>query len=131
VPSVPGSLRAAIEIAQPGDTIQFDPSLANQTITLERRYDIEKDITIDGADAPGLTISGNQEQIIFRLAGDGREFTLRISPLLTHSTSIQGQQFGQQIRTPVITVENSDFYNNVAGQGPAIWAKDGLKCDST
>ena len=29
-----GSLRAAIAMAQPGDTIQFDASLANQTITL-------------------------------------------------------------------------------------------------
>ena len=65
VTSVPGSFRAAIELAQPGDTIQFDPSLANQTITLERRYDIEQDITIDGANPSGLTLCGNQEHIIF------------------------------------------------------------------
>jgi predicted outer membrane repeat protein len=125
VPSVPGSLRAAIEIAQPGDTIQFDPSLANQTITLERRYDIEKDITIDGADAPGLTISGNQEQIIFRLAGDGREFTLRNLTITDAFHQYTGAAIWAADPNAVITVENSEFYNNVAGQGPAIWAKDG------
>jgi len=125
VPSVPGSLRAAIEIAQPGDTIQFDPSLANQTITLERRYDIEKDITIDGADAPGLTISGNQEQIIFRLAGDGREFTLRNLTITDAFHEYAGAGIWVADPNATITVENSEFYNNIAGQGPAIWAKDG------
>jgi predicted outer membrane repeat protein len=125
VPSVPGSLRAAIEIAQPGDTIQFDPSLANQTITLERRYDIEKDITIDGANASGLTLSGNQEQIIFRLAGDGREFTLRNLTIEDAFHEYTGAGIWAADPNAVITVENSAFNNNIAGQGPAIWAKDG------
>lgn len=125
VPSVPGSLRAAIGIAQPGDTIQFDPSLANQTITLERRYDIEKDITIDGANAPGLTISGNQEEIIFRLAGDGREFTLRNLTITDAFHEYAGAGIWAADPNATITVENSEFYNNIAGQGPAIWAKDG------
>ena len=63
-----GSLRAAIAGAAAGDTITFAPGLANQTITLTSgQLDIPtgKNITIDGAAATGLTISGNNTSRAF------------------------------------------------------------------
>lgn len=61
-----GSLRAALDSAQAGDTIQFDSSLANKTITLTSgELAITKDITIDGAGAENLTISGNNATRVF------------------------------------------------------------------
>ncbi len=61
-----GSLREAISSAQPGDTIQFAPGLANQTITLTSgQLDINKNLIVDGSNAPGLTISGNDGYRVF------------------------------------------------------------------
>jgi hypothetical protein len=54
----PGSLRAAIGAAAPGDTIVFDPSLALKTITLTSgELLISQALTITGPGASQLTIS--------------------------------------------------------------------------
>ena len=63
-----GSLRAAIATAKSGDTIRFDSRLSNKTIKLRSGdIDIDKDLTIDGSNAGGLTISGNQASRVFSL----------------------------------------------------------------
>ena len=55
-----GSLRQAIAEASSGETIEFDPSLANKTITLTSgQLEIDKNLTLDGGNASNLTISGN------------------------------------------------------------------------
>jgi hypothetical protein len=74
-----GSLRNAIGSASAGDTIQFDSSLANSTITLTSgQIEIDKDLIIDGSNAAGLTISGNQASRIFEATktsdGSGDKF---------------------------------------------------------
>lgn len=57
-----GSLREAIANAQAGDTITFDNNLGgNNRITLSSQLVINKDLTIDGQNAPGLTLSGNDQ----------------------------------------------------------------------
>ncbi len=57
--SGPGSLREALDKVCAGGTIRFAPSLANGTIGLtSTELTIKRPLTIDGADAPGLTISG-------------------------------------------------------------------------
>jgi Tol biopolymer transport system component len=54
-----GSLRQMIINAVPGDTINFDPSLAGQTITLALNLVINKNLTIDGTGlSPQIIISG-------------------------------------------------------------------------
>ena len=63
-----GSLRDAFANAENGDEIRFDASLANQTIALTSgQLQTTKSITIDGSDAPNLTINGNNNDRIFRL----------------------------------------------------------------
>ena len=83
--SGPGTLRQAIlDAASDGqaDVIDFDNSLAGQAITLttsDANTDYgptglvidDDDITIDGSDAPGLTISGDTVQRIFAVTGTG------------------------------------------------------------
>ncbi|NER80219.1 MAG: hemolysin, partial [Leptolyngbya sp. SIO1D8] len=124
VPSVEGSLRAAIEKAQTGDVIRFAPELANQTIELERRYLIEKDITIDASGAPGLTLDGQDEDILIQVDGDGREFTLRGLTLVNGFHEHNGAGLRVRSSNANITVEDSTFSDHTALYGSAIWAKD-------
>jgi hypothetical protein len=61
-----GSLRGEIAAARSGDTIQFAPSLAGQTITLAYgELAISKSLNIEGLGASQLTISGNNQDRVF------------------------------------------------------------------
>jgi uncharacterized repeat protein (TIGR03803 family) len=51
-----GSLRAEVNAAQAGDTIRFDPSLANAAIILRGVLPITTSLTIDGLGADQLTV---------------------------------------------------------------------------
>jgi len=53
-----GSLRKALGSVCVGGTIHFAPALAGQTITNLSALTVGKNVTIDGAGAAGLTISG-------------------------------------------------------------------------
>ncbi|NES02452.1 MAG: DUF4347 domain-containing protein [Okeania sp. SIO2F4] len=131
-----GSLRQAIADANPGDTIEFDPSLANQTITLTSgQLEIDKDLTLDGGNARNLTISGNnasriidyQVTLNFSLLPENPD--LKTEPLIIKNltfadgktTEIGKAGAGGAIRTDNYTeliVENSTFINNtVSGRG--------------
>jgi hypothetical protein len=58
-----GTLRNEIAVAQPGDTIVFDPSLDGQTITLALgELEINKNLTIQGPGAGLLAINGNSNE---------------------------------------------------------------------
>lgn len=118
-----GSLRNAIEKAKPGDVIKFDPGLANQTIQVERRYVISKDIVIDGSDAPGLTLSGGKKTGIITLAGGGRVFEVR-NLTLADGAAHNGAALLALDPDTKIVIKNSEFKSNVAGLGGAVWAKD-------
>ena len=94
-----GSLRAAIKKAQSGDTIKFDDSLANQTITLNNFIGIRKSLTIDGSDAPDLTISGGEKTNILRLARENKSLTVRNLSLADsyYEAQRREERFGLQI----------------------------------
>lgn len=127
-----GSIREAIAIAQPGDTIQFDASLANQTITLTTgQLEIDKDLIIDGANAPGLIVSGNNTYRVINVTNDSvypTDSTLRNLTIANGKTNGVGEDgAGAGIRTRggnTLTVENCEFKNNHANGegGGAIWA---------
>ena len=64
--SGPGTLRQALGDAAPGDLIVFDPSLAGATVALTSgQLLIDKDLVIDGGDAPGVTVSGSNLSRVF------------------------------------------------------------------
>ncbi|KAB8332985.1 hemolysin [Scytonema tolypothrichoides VB-61278] len=126
-----GSLREAIAQAQSGDTIQFDSSLANQTITLTSgQLTVDEKLTINGAGANGLTISGNNASRIFDVA-PGSNFSLQNLTLANGKSNGTGEDgAGGAIRTissdqlTTLNVENSRFINNASSGlgGGAIWA---------
>lgn len=63
-----GSLRKALGSVCLDGTIHFAPELAGQTITNLSALTIGKNVTIDGADAPGLKISGGGTVRVFEVA---------------------------------------------------------------
>jgi len=117
-----GSLREAIATAETGDKITFDPSLENQTITLTSgQLEIDKDLIIDGVDAAGLTISGNNAQRIISVPDQGVETSVTIKNLaFIDGFTTEGGGAIQGERNVTLTIENSEFKNNVAGGGGAI-----------
>ena len=69
--SGPGSLRQTIADAPAGATIEFDGSLAGGTIVLTSgQLVIDKDLTISGAAAPDLQISGNSTSRVLMVISD-------------------------------------------------------------
>jgi len=128
-----GSLRAAIAQAEAGDTIQFDSSLANKTITLTSgQLEVDKDLTIDGDNVPGLTISGNNTSRVFFVQGDPPwepvEVTFKHLTIADGKTTQKGEDgAGAGLWTfsnTKLTLENTTFKNNHANGegGGAIYA---------
>jgi len=114
-----GSLRSAIAQAQGGDTIEFASSLTNKTITLTSgQLDVDKDLIIDGKNAPGLTISGNNTSRVFYLSRNSVDITLRDLIIADGKSNGEGADgAGAGIWTgneTKLTVENSTFKNNHA-----------------
>jgi hypothetical protein len=65
-----GSLRQALADALVGDTINFDPALDGQTITLTgRELLVNKSITINGPGPNTLTVDGNHASRVFHVSG--------------------------------------------------------------
>ncbi|MFP4413521.1 putative Ig domain-containing protein, partial [Coleofasciculus sp.] len=117
-----GSLREAIALAQSGDTIKFSSSIAGKTLTL-RTGQLEirpgKNITIDGADAPGLRISGNKQSRIFYVNSNqdfNASLTLKNLDLINGYTNERGGAI-EITHQGALTVDNVQFKNNVADNG--------------
>jgi hypothetical protein len=65
----PGSLRATIGSAAPGDVVQFDPSLNGQVVLLASQLTVTRELKIEGPGADQITISGgNRTRILFATA---------------------------------------------------------------
>jgi hypothetical protein len=87
-----GSLRAAINKANRGDTIVFAPSLDGQTITLTSgELTIKKNITINGPAAGQLTISAGHTSRIFEVAA---KYSLSLSGLTISNGFADSTQVG-------------------------------------
>ncbi|MEG4059289.1 DUF4347 domain-containing protein, partial [Microcoleus sp. Pol7_B2] len=120
--SGPGSLRAAIATAVAGDIITFAPGLASQTITLtsgQLDIPVGKNITIDGAAAPGLTISGNNTSRAFFVNANvatATNFVVKNLIITNGKTTDRGGAIGTTDEVN-LTVDNVQFNNNVADKG--------------
>lgn len=120
----PGSLRSAIAQANSADTIKFASNLQNQKIILTSgELIINKNLTIDGRDAPGMNISGNNTSRVIDLQKTPTYqptsltiYNLTISDGRTNIADKAGA--GAGIRTDnnsTLAVYNSKFINNRAG----------------
>jgi hypothetical protein len=131
-----GTLRAEIAAANPGDTINFDPSLNGQTITLTSGdLVLNKSLTIDGPGASQLAISGGityyqnnylsspifgNSSRVFEVEGSGTNVTLS-GLTITNGSSHGGSDYGMggailnyyssSLTVSGCTVSNSWAYN--------------------
>lgn len=124
-----GSLREAIALAQPGDTVKFASSLNNQTITLTSgELIINKNLILDGA----VTISGNNASRVIDIRIDQNynapNVTLQNLTIANGKTTQTGEDgAGAGVRTAsntTLTINNVKFNNNFANGegGGAIFA---------
>jgi hypothetical protein len=74
-----GSLRWAARQATVYSIIQFDPSLAGATITLDSTVRVGPDVTIEGPKTKGVTISGGGTMGVLDLAGGATVRNLTIT----------------------------------------------------
>ena len=141
-----GSLRQATIDAPDGATIQFDASIAGQTIVLTTgEIAIEKTLTIEAPVPTGMTISGNLSSRVFRVAPDGdavfrnlsivdgrsssgagvfNEGTLIIDHTLlaNNEATADGGGLGITITSNQSTIVNSTISGNVARRGGGLFA---------
>ena len=116
----PGSLRQAIADAAAGDTIAFDASLTNQTITLTNgQLTVDKSLVIDAADLK-ITIDGNGTVTTNRIFEFASGTTNQLAGLtLTHGR-VDGYNSGGAILVDsgaTLTITNSTLANNSASYG--------------
>ena len=103
-----GSLRWAVRQANYYSIIYFDPSLAGATITLDSTLRVGPDVTIEGPQTKGITISGGGTMEVMDLAGGA---TLRNLTITGGKACVGGgiaAWYGQ------VTVENSTITGNRA-----------------
>ncbi len=116
-----GSLRFAILSANsaPGaDTIDFDPSLAGQTIALTGgQMTISDDVTITGAGGP-LTISDNSTSRVFFI-GSGISVTINAVTITGGAAGPSGG--GAIANTGTLTLTNSTITGNSGTNGGGIY----------
>ena len=115
--SGPGSLRAAIAQANPGDTITFLPGVTGTIALTGGAITLAQNVTLGGPGAANLTISGgNNSQIFVVNAG----VTAAISGLtLTRGKGVEGGAIAS-IAGATLSVSNCTFTANTAQYGGAI-----------
>lgn len=147
-----GSFRQALADANNGDTIQFDPALNGQTMSLtSNELVIAKNITIRGPGANLLEVSRNQTADFFRIfhvtpghtvviegltitrgepPGGGvynEQATLAINNCIVQFNGQMGSASGGGIYNDggALTVTNSTISNNISDRGGGIFKQDG------
>jgi hypothetical protein len=128
--SGPGSLRAEIAAANPGDTINFAPSLNGQTITLTSgELVLNKSLTIQGPGASQLAIGGQgtrhewyEASRVFEVSG--ADTNVMLSGLtLTRAVSGYGGAIYNHDGSN-LTISGCTLSYNRAGDGGAIYNLD-------
>jgi hypothetical protein len=103
-----GSLRFAIDCAQPGDTVFISDNLVGDTIRLEDTIGISKDITIWNTNIGEVTIAAPGVDHLFTISDVA-------SVKMNHLSMVAGN--GSSGRVVVnygsLEIENSKFYDNI------------------
>lgn len=113
--SGPGSLRQAISQDHDGSTIVFDASLSGKVITLASELLISNPLTIDGANAAGLILSGGATTRVLHVAGTAAA-TLQNLTIENGNATIGG---GIQ-NEGVLTLDSVTVASNRASAGAGI-----------
>ncbi len=116
-----GSLRNAVSSASSGQTITFSATLSNQVIVLSSTINIPaaKNITLDGINAPNISISGNNLVRMFLLQSTSVNPTRLTFKNLTFIKGLTNE-YGGAIKSEhqgVLDLQNCVFKNNNAAQG--------------
>ena len=108
--SGPGSLRNALNAVCADGTVTFSPDLEGQTINLlSDTLTLGKNVTINGSDAPGLTISGSSTHRVFVINSG-------ITAAINHLTIADGygwQLAGGILNNGSLTLDHVAVINNV------------------
>lgn len=105
-----GSLRKALSLVCTGGTINFDPALAGQTITLlSGPLTLGKSVTIDASATPGLSISGNNSDRVF-IVNAGTTATVKY---LTVKDGFGWQLAGGILNNGSLTLDHVTITQNV------------------
>jgi hypothetical protein len=111
------TLREAVAVAESGDTITFDPSLAGSTIVLGCDITLDKNLTIDGSGlTPHVQISGGGSVRVFGIP-EGLTIAIYHLDILDGNAPSGG---GIDILASTLTVSNTTFSGNSADDGGAI-----------
>lgn len=116
-----GSLRAALGTLCQGGTAAFDGSLAGQTVTLTSPLTPGHSVSIDGSNAPGVTISGGGTSRILEVAA-GTEVTVR------HTRLSQGYGWelaGGAIVNGTLILDHADIVDSTVATSGNDWWKGG------
>jgi hypothetical protein len=130
--SGPGSLRQALVDANDGDTIQFDPALNGQTITLTSGELVVADsITISGPGPSLLAVSRNSQSPNFRILHIQPNHTVAISGLTIsngHLINVSGAGIFNDQST--VAISNCVISGNATDSPPSIQAGGGGICNN-
>ncbi len=124
-----GSLRNALDYAAAGETITFDPGLANGVIILASTLTLSRNMTVDGsALAAPISISGDANNNSIPDAGDVRVFyvnngvTATLDSLKIINGYISGDVGGGiYVFSGSLTLKNSTLSGNSADIGGGIY----------
>lgn len=126
-----GSLRAALSAPGSAEAVVFDSNLEDATILLDSELYVETGITIDGGNAPDLTLSGNEQHRVFRIESN-IDVTLRNLTIVDGRANNSGEidpdlsrGRGGAIITENearLTIENSTLKGNIGDQGGAVFS---------
>jgi hypothetical protein len=112
----PGSLRAAIAGATPGQVIGFAPDLAGQIITLQSPLSVSTaGLTIEAPVSGGISLSGGgQHQVL--LVDEAAELVLRNLTLIGGVAQLATERGGAIDNRGALTLENCTVDGNTAMQ---------------
>ncbi|MCY3021646.1 MAG: right-handed parallel beta-helix repeat-containing protein [Planctomycetota bacterium] len=116
-----GSLRRAVRGTGKNQVVEFAPQLAKQTILLKNPIVLERDVTIDGAGAPGVTISGGKGCSAFVVGPRGAVTAVIRNLTVVDCKPADGGGGGaiDSRSQSHLTVERCTFRDNAAPKGGA------------
>jgi hypothetical protein len=121
-----GSLQwATTLVANPGDTVRFDPSLAGDTIYMDATLFVPHYVVIEGPRDKGITISGRKAVRVMDIRSGARLRNLNIidGRHATHGAGI--------FAIGPLDLEHTAVFGNESQRGAALYVTDAVLTNST